>query len=177
MLMFLEIFSWCLVKILKMKCDQDLCLNLCYDLKKLLWQDQHNPRVRCAFGNVLEDQRYICIWLPKLNITLRLHPNINMNGSKNGGRVENALKFYNWKYQGRSSTSETMQKCINYINWGFCSERCLSRRRTRLAAAGDTGICWWRDYKVDADNKEMKVTNSDNKQQLFICIIAWHRLH
>ena len=47
-----EIFSWCLVEILKMKCDQDLCLNLCNDLKKLLWQDELNPRVRCAFGNV-----------------------------------------------------------------------------------------------------------------------------
>ena len=47
-----EIFSWCLVEILKMKCDQDLCLNLWYDLKKLLWQDEFNPRVRCAFGNV-----------------------------------------------------------------------------------------------------------------------------
>ena len=28
-----------------MKCDQDLCLKLCYDLKKLLWQDELNPRV------------------------------------------------------------------------------------------------------------------------------------
>ena len=37
-----------------MKCDQDLCLNFWYDLKKLLWQDELNPRVRCAFGNVLE---------------------------------------------------------------------------------------------------------------------------
>ena len=36
-----------------MKCDQDLCLNFWYDLKKLLWQDELNPRVRCAFGNVL----------------------------------------------------------------------------------------------------------------------------
>ena len=35
-----------------MKCDQDLCLNLWYDLKKLLWYDELNPRVRCAFGNV-----------------------------------------------------------------------------------------------------------------------------
>ena len=35
-----------------MKCDQDLCLNLWYDFKKLLWQDELNPRVRCAFGNV-----------------------------------------------------------------------------------------------------------------------------
>ena len=35
-----------------MKCNQDLCLNLWYDLKKLLWQDELNPRVRCAFGNV-----------------------------------------------------------------------------------------------------------------------------
>ena len=35
-----------------MKCDQDLCLSLRYDLKKLLWQDELNPRVRCAFGNV-----------------------------------------------------------------------------------------------------------------------------
>ena len=30
-----------------MKCDQDLCLNLWYDLKKLLCQDELNPRVRC----------------------------------------------------------------------------------------------------------------------------------
>ena len=35
-----------------MKCDQDLCLNCWYDFKKLLWQDELNPRVRCAFGNV-----------------------------------------------------------------------------------------------------------------------------
>ena len=35
-----------------MKCDQDLCLNFWYDLEKLLWQDELNPRVRCAFGNV-----------------------------------------------------------------------------------------------------------------------------
>ena len=33
-----------------MKYDQDLCLN--FDLQKLLWQDELNPRVRCAFGNV-----------------------------------------------------------------------------------------------------------------------------
>ena len=32
--------------------DQDLCLNLWHGLKKLLWQDELNPRVRCAFGNV-----------------------------------------------------------------------------------------------------------------------------
>ena len=31
---------------------QDLCLNLWHDLEKLLWQDELNPRVRCAFGNV-----------------------------------------------------------------------------------------------------------------------------
>ena len=48
-----EIFCWYLVKILKMKCDQDLCLNFWYDFKKLLWQDELNPRVRCAFGNVI----------------------------------------------------------------------------------------------------------------------------
>ena len=41
-----------LVETLKMEFDQDLCLNLWYDLKKLLWQDELNPRVRCAFGNV-----------------------------------------------------------------------------------------------------------------------------
>ena len=45
-------FLLMLVEILKMKCEQDLCLNLCSDFKKLLWQDELNPRVRCAFGNV-----------------------------------------------------------------------------------------------------------------------------
>ena len=32
-----------------MKCDQDLW----YDHKKLIWEDELNPRVCCAFGNVL----------------------------------------------------------------------------------------------------------------------------
>ena len=32
--------------------DQDLFLNLWHGLKKLVWQDELNPRVRCAFGNV-----------------------------------------------------------------------------------------------------------------------------
>ena len=40
---WLRIWRWCLVEILKMKFDQDLCLNSWYEL---------NPRVRCAFGNV-----------------------------------------------------------------------------------------------------------------------------
>jgi len=37
-----------------MKCDQDLC----YDLKKLRWQDELNPRVRCAFGNVFKEKSH-----------------------------------------------------------------------------------------------------------------------
>ena len=53
MLMFLlRFWNWCLVENLKMKSYQDLCLNLWYDFKKLLWQDELNPRVRYAFGNV-----------------------------------------------------------------------------------------------------------------------------
>ena len=42
-----------------MRFDQDLCLSLGYDFKKLLWQDELNPRVRCAFGNVLNFDREI----------------------------------------------------------------------------------------------------------------------
>ena len=34
----LRFWSWCLVEILQMKFDQDLCLNLWYDLSKLLGQ-------------------------------------------------------------------------------------------------------------------------------------------
>ena len=64
-LILVEILKLGLVKTLKFKLsgdadvwlrflvDADLCLNLWYDLKKLLWQDELNPRVRCAFGNVL----------------------------------------------------------------------------------------------------------------------------
>ena len=46
-----------------MKCDQDLCLNFWYDFKKLLWQDELYPWVRCAFSNVLDDYPYGC-YLP-----------------------------------------------------------------------------------------------------------------
>ena len=70
------IFCWCLVEILKMKCDQDLCLNLWYDFKKLLWQDELNPRVRCAFGNVsfqsfqIQRMRLLLLILPSLTLGL-----------------------------------------------------------------------------------------------------------
>ena len=37
--------------------DQYLCLN--YDLKKLLWYDELNLWVRCAFGNVLTKFRQL----------------------------------------------------------------------------------------------------------------------
>ena len=33
-------------------------LSLWYDFKKLLWQDELNPRVRCAFGNVFHFESY-----------------------------------------------------------------------------------------------------------------------
>ena len=39
-IVWLRFWSWCKVEILKMKCDQDLCLNLWYDPKKLFWQDE-----------------------------------------------------------------------------------------------------------------------------------------
>ena len=42
-----------IVETLKMKYNLDLYLILWYDLKKLLCQEELNPRVRCAFGNVL----------------------------------------------------------------------------------------------------------------------------
>ena len=45
-----------------MKCDQDLCFNLRYDLKNLLWQDELNPRVRCAFGNVYQRHVEMLKW-------------------------------------------------------------------------------------------------------------------
>ena len=48
-----------------MNCDQDLCLNLWYNLKKLLWQDEHNPRVRYAFGNVSSGGHFHAIKLTR----------------------------------------------------------------------------------------------------------------
>ena len=52
-------WSCCLVEIIKIKSIQDLFENLWYDLKKLLWWAELNPRVRCAFGNVLVVLWYI----------------------------------------------------------------------------------------------------------------------
>ena len=58
-----------------MKCDQDLCFNLRYDLKNLLWQDELNPRVRCAFGNVfiLEGGMVACKEFPQIAAKLCCH--------------------------------------------------------------------------------------------------------
>ena len=52
-----------------MKYDQDLCLN--FDLKRLLWQDELNPRVRCAFGNVCYIMRTSNTPLPRIDDTLQ----------------------------------------------------------------------------------------------------------
>ena len=54
-----------------MKCDQDLCLNFWYDLRMLLWQDDLNPRVRCAFGNVFLFYRFMHFSL-KMNFDLSI---------------------------------------------------------------------------------------------------------
>ena len=53
---WLSFLSCCLVEnmVEKMKSDKDLFENLWYDLKKLLWWPELNPRVRCAFGNVFK---------------------------------------------------------------------------------------------------------------------------
>ena len=56
-----------------MECDQDLCLNFWYDFKKLLWQDELNPRVRCAFGNVLNimpsaNDYWTRLWMVQLHV-------------------------------------------------------------------------------------------------------------
>ena len=44
---WLGFLSECLVEIMRMKFDQDLCLNLFK-----LWKAELNSWVRCAFGNV-----------------------------------------------------------------------------------------------------------------------------
>ena len=55
MLMFGWDFEVSVVEIMKQKFDQDLCLNLWYyPLGYLGIKDELNPRVRCAFGNVLK---------------------------------------------------------------------------------------------------------------------------
>ena len=76
---WLMFWSCCLVEIMKMKSNQDLFENLWYDLKKLLWWAELNPRVRCAFGNVFKTgevvhklnnftknvTNFITLWYPK----------------------------------------------------------------------------------------------------------------
>ena len=57
--------GWCLVEILKMKLDQDLCLNLWSEINR--W-------VRCAFGNVYIN-RLTCIHILFQNCIFRIEIN------------------------------------------------------------------------------------------------------
>ena len=66
---WLRFWNWCLVEILKMKYDQDVCNNLCYDLKKSYFgKEQLNLWDRCAFDSVdkkpfaQEVQTTLCLW-------------------------------------------------------------------------------------------------------------------
>ena len=53
-----------------MKFEQGLFKSSLYDFKKLLWKDELNPRVRCAFGNVLLSS-WLC--LPYRDINRHYH--------------------------------------------------------------------------------------------------------
>ena len=61
-----------------MKCDKDLCLNFWYDFKKLLWKDELNPRVRCAFGDVLIwsiDHKEVLILISQASMSIKVDRN------------------------------------------------------------------------------------------------------
>jgi len=49
-----------MVEIMKKKYNQDLFLNVWCDPLGYFAKDELNPRVRCAFGNVLKSDP--CIW-------------------------------------------------------------------------------------------------------------------
>ena len=82
----------------KMGCD--LCLNLWYVLKMSLWQDELNPRVRCAFGNdvlLSHDKRvmgsvfWFWTWLSVLYLKMReeinFPPSMNLWDAKFRGEI------------------------------------------------------------------------------------------
>ena len=73
MLMFDEIFSWCLVKILKMKCDQDLCLNLWYD------PIGYFGKMNSTLGSVVPLAMFICKTFPKEQRTRGLSSYFKIN--------------------------------------------------------------------------------------------------
>ena len=79
---WLRFWSWCLVKILKMKYDQDLCLSL--------W-DELNPRVRCAFGNVCVITSQNWYWVTALAETL-----LRTRGQHRDSAGEHQKRFETW---------------------------------------------------------------------------------
>ena len=67
-----------------MKYDQDLCNNLCYNLKKsYLCKEQLNLRVRCALCNCFNQNRQLGVSIPFFCITGNFQK-IQKNGGVGG---------------------------------------------------------------------------------------------
>ena len=93
----------------KMWCD--LCLNLWYDLKRLLCQDELNPRVRCAFGNVCF---FICCFLKSLSVCCFFYVNWLAFTSRHWVQIGPNLC---WLQAKMDWTGSRVGKCWGDILW------------------------------------------------------------
>ena len=155
MLMFGWDFEVSVVEIMKQKFDQDLCLNLWYyPLGYLGIKDELNPRVRCAFGNVLK-----LIWYLRLNNVFFEEKN-NWLGTC-GQDCSSTLTSYHCRCLQRKS--EVIE--IHYIRhhhhhcWHWSSKRwspnislqnvnqdileIYLHRRDAMQKGGGETCCWW----------------------------------
>ena len=91
---WLRFRSWCLFEILKMKFDQDLCKNLQYELKKLLWKADFNPRVRCIFSKVFNKihtyKIILILKMLKLIALKMIFPHLFLSNSSLGLLISNS---------------------------------------------------------------------------------------
>ena len=142
---------WCLVGILKIKCDQ----NLWYDLKKLLWHDELNPRVRCAFGNVFDI-------LNMLNIFYCITGYVYFRFSVLRGRLRRvpwvwgnsfaSLEVCLWKSQG---CIFCLWKSHGCIFWGFLhlpSDMCHVPCDKEVLSTLCIGLGVWYKYDIKICN-------------------------
>ena len=114
-----------------------------FDLKKLLWQDELNPRVRCAFGNVYKKG---CIVLPYSRVTSikpskrhRVIQWVTDKGSQwlDSGPIKNCLVNGSFSAKGFFITSTWLG--IIWTQWHLNRFKLKSNNATKYVS---TVSCW-----------------------------------
>ena len=129
-------FGWDFKLMLSQDSEDEIRLRFAFELAKWLWQDELNPRVRCAFGNVLFQVEFsVTLICRKKQNVKKYHLHLDAGLKQNVLSRCHTGRCFGWK----------MQK--NYLN--FWSRQMWNRKHRKKAREGkesnlgEKPKIWW----------------------------------